>query len=137
EAVSSAAVSSPAAGFVRGRLRTRLSRHEIEPRAAAEPWRLRRVDIRRRNEPHLRGGADSVDLDIPPVVVDAMVTALAQEHPVDQIRRSAMSVPPPDVMHPGHLRRQSAHRAPAVALGDRQPLRPGEESLLPTPVENL
>src|SRR5690606_34600689 len=92
------------------------SRRQVEPGPSAEPGHTGGIDDGWRNEPHLRIHPGPFDPDVPIVVVDAMVTRGAQQHAVVQIGPACISLPPSDVVSFRHSRRQSAHRAAAVAL---------------------
>ena len=74
--------------------------------------------------------------DLPAVVVDAMVTALAEQHSIGEVGRAAVSHPPQDVVNLRHAGRKPAHRASAVALYESEPLALGEEPALTSPVED-
>ncbi|CAI7618615.1 unnamed protein product [Penicillium discolor] len=113
------------------------SGRDIEARPSAQPRYLPRVDPRRREEPGPTGHAGTLDNDLPAVVMDAVVTGLAEQDPVREIGRTSVPLPPAEVMSLRHPRRKPAHRAPAVPLGEGQALGSGEEALLATPVQDL
>ena len=78
-------------------------------------------------------------VDLPAVVVHAVVVAAAQQDPVAQVGGPAVGVPPADVMRFGIGRRMRATRpgAPAVPFGQRPPLRGAEQAAGAAQVEDF
>ena len=62
--------------------------------------------------------SDAVDADLPPVAVDAMVAAGAQQHAVVEVGGPGIPVPPGDVVPVSPRRRSPAERAAVVAFGE-------------------
>ena len=120
------------------RWRRAASRSEVvEARPSAEPWSPFGVDMSGWEEPDLSSGSSAFDADFPSVVVNAMVTGLAEQNTVLEICRSSVSHPPENVMGAGHARGKSAHRASAVAFDEGESLGFREQPLLTSPVEDL
>ena len=74
---------------------------------------------------------------VPAVVVDPMVTGLAEEDAVREIGRSVVAPPPSNVVDAGHAGRKAAHRAASVPFDEGESLSLREEALLASPVEHL
>src|SRR5690606_28972723 len=89
------------------------------------------------DDPHFRGAFRAVDVDVPAIVMNAVVAAGAEQGAVAEVGWSGVSLPPSHVVGFCHLGWEPAHDASAVSFDEREALRLREESLFATPVENL
>ncbi len=95
-------------------------------------WRAIPVYPGWRDEPDVGVDADSLDLDLRAVVVQAMMTSDAEKDAVGEVGAPAVSFPPADVVHFCPRGRRPAARAALVAEGDGG-LRAGRNSALVAP----
>ncbi|SJM51531.1 Cytochrome c oxidase polypeptide I / Cytochrome c oxidase polypeptide III [Gulosibacter sp. 10] len=136
---SSTTCKAPAARRVRAARKVPIARRARAafraPAARKVPAAARRAPTARRIPPVRRVGRVG-DPNLP-ALVHAMVAVRAEQDPVVEVGSAVVGVPPAHVMRLGHARRESAHRATAVALHQGESLRAGELPALSSEVEHL